>query len=201
MAIFTDFGQKTGFWRVLPIKGHFWPFWAPAGVSFTSTPPRGAGSPGGPSGTPRGPRGPRGPGPALRDRVPGILPWGSPGATGAPGGWDRVPDPAPRGVLHQPLAPGPRGTPGRSRAQGGPRGLPGASRRPRIPLPAGEAKSRLFPRPAVPASSPRRGPARGSPHRGEGRIPSPSGEGLQALAGSETNTVKRSLAINWVYNG
>jgi len=68
--------------------------------------------------------GPRTPGsrrgsPAPGGGVPGSRP-GVPGSRPAPA----------RGVLHQPLAPGPRGIPGRSRGPGVPEGPPGPPGRP-----------------------------------------------------------------------
>jgi len=59
---------------------------------------------------------------------------GSPGWPGGPGrAPGPVPDPAPRGVLHQPLAPGPRGTG---------RGSPGS---PGVPDPSGVPKPQICP--------------------------------------------------------
>jgi len=144
-------GKKAHFWlkwpkkAILAGKPPFWGFLALFGPfgpgrarGFTST-PRGrggslSGGPGGLSGPVRRDPGDQGPG------VPGIPGSGnpSPRGRGSPGEAsealrprDRGPDPSARGVLHQPLAAGPRGTRRGSPGPGSPGGLPEAENHPR----------------------------------------------------------------------
>jgi len=113
-----------------PKKGFLGPFRAlGAGVlhqPLRRGPPRGLGGPGqGPGPARDGLRDPGVPGtqdPRIRDPPPGG--WGRPETPSrGPGGSRTRPGGPARGVLHQPLAPGPRGTPPGSGARSSPGGL------------------------------------------------------------------------------
>jgi len=120
---------RGGAWTALPSR-------LPGGNR--GAPPRGVDvkppSPGGPGPAweaQEGPPGPGSPGSGIRDpgdlpdRVPGPLPPGEP--RGGPGTGSREPGPGPRaGVLHQPLAPRPRGSPPGVSGDGVPGGPSGA---------------------------------------------------------------------------
>jgi len=167
MAIFTDFRQK---WRksgVLPTFGHFSPKmgilgpfgpWR-AGVLHQplARAPGAAQGPGRALPDLREPR--RGsPGPGLRIRDPGIPRSLARGPPPGRGGGSRGPrDPAPRGVLHQPLAAGPRGTRRGSPGPGVPgTGFPGLPGGPRPP-PAGAGLQTPLPDPPGNRGAPARG--------------------------------------------
>jgi len=105
MAILANFGVLRGF---RPPRGL--PGWSPGG-GFTSTPR--AGTPGGGSGAPGGGLGGLRDPPGPREGV-----WDPVGTLRDPGTGSGSPS---EGVLHQPLAPGPRGSPGSPGGVSGPR--------------------------------------------------------------------------------
>jgi len=187
--------QKTGFLAIIAHFGLFLGFSAPPGPPRAGVLHQPLG--GGPRGSPGSRRGPGGVPGRSPDRVPdpgGILQilWRSQGAAlprgrcpGDPGPGPRSRTPVPagpaRGVLHQPLAPGPRGTGGPGSRDLVPGVLPGG---PQTALPAGRPRPPLFRPPGTAGvAHPLAVQARGVPHRGRGRNPPPSGGGGQSLWG------------------
>jgi len=141
---FSQKSRKSGFLAIIPHFGVFWAFLGPPGPPALGVlhqppargwegPPR---PPEGPPGTPGTPGGvlDQVPGPGPGDRESRRAP--PPPGEGSPGPWGpgaRVPAGPARGVLHQPLAPGPRGTgrgsrgPGTREVRKGPPGGPWAT--------------------------------------------------------------------------